>query len=56
MRQKKRNRAWFEQKVNELGQAIEKLPKQRQLELFKDLEKESPREQREETGKETTQG
>jgi len=40
MRDKKPDRAWFEGKVSELGQAIEKLPsKGRQLELFAELER-----------------
>lgn len=34
MKEKKRDRAWFEQKVSELGAAIERLPDERQLELF----------------------
>ncbi len=38
----KENRAWFEQKMNELVQVIEQIPEDRQeqvqLELFKDAE------------------
>ncbi len=35
---KKRDREWSERKVEELGQVIEKLPRERQLELFNELE------------------
>ena len=38
MKPRKRDREWFERKVEELGQVIEKLPRERQLELFKELE------------------
>jgi hypothetical protein len=51
MKQKKHDRAWFEQKVTELGEAIEQLPDERQLELFEEIESEdSPGERRKETG------
>jgi hypothetical protein len=57
MKQKKWNRTWFEQKVSELGQAIKRLPRERQLELFDALYKPevSPREQ-ERTGRKETHG
>lgn len=40
MKQKKRDRTWFERKVGELGEAIQRLPQERQLELFKEMEQE----------------
>ena len=36
--QEKHGAAWFKGKVAELGEAIERLPRRRQLELFAELE------------------
>jgi hypothetical protein len=41
MKQKKRDQTWFEQKVGELGEAIKRLPDERQLELFEEIGKQS---------------
>lgn len=50
MKQKIHDRAWFEQKVSELGEAIGQLSEERQLELFEEMEKEESKGER---GKET---
>jgi hypothetical protein len=50
MKKKKRDITWFEQKVGELGEAIKRLPDERQLELFDQMEKDRPGER----GKENT--
>ena len=54
-KQKKHDRAWFEQKVGELGEAIRQLPDERQLKLFDKLTKpeDTPRERQEGNRKET---
>jgi hypothetical protein len=46
MKTKKRDRAWFERKVSELGKAIKQLPDERQLELFAELEQSASKEER----------
>lgn len=38
MKTKRQDRAWFERKVSELGEAIKQLPDERQLELFDELD------------------
>ena len=40
MKRKKKDRAWFERKVSELGEAVEQLPRDRQLKLFDEIEQE----------------
>lgn len=53
MKRKKKNRAWFERKVSELGEKIEQLPRDRQLKLFDKMEQEEkpPEGERERKGR-----